>query len=277
MKEWDGKGSIALPEGKVPVEILYTKYMDWAAPVLELKVSAPGLREFIISDTEVGMANVTDPILVAAEEKPVLRSFMDIPGNYRVTHAVSVGSPTLLHYTYDLDHGTLVQLWRGGFIDATPMWHDRGDGSSRPLGSVKYFGKPTLTLAKLTNEQAAWVTDTTGSGYRQRGYKLSPDDQPTFMYEAYGASVQDALRILDKGQGIRRELTLQHAGPGLYVRLAEGSKIEELGKGLYLIDDKSHYLRVEEAGGGKLVLRSVAGRQELILPVREKLVYSILF
>ncbi|WP_187264087.1 3-keto-disaccharide hydrolase [Pontibacter beigongshangensis] len=277
MREWDGKGNITLPKGELPVEILYTKYMDWAAPVLELKVSGPGLREFIISDPEVGLANITDPILVSAEEKPILRSFMDVPGNYRVTHAVSVGSPTHLHYTYDLDHGMLVQLWRGGFIDATPMWHDRGDGSSRPIGSVKHFGKPALTLAKLTNEQAAWVTDTTGSGYRPKGYRLSPDNQPTFMYEAHGASVQDALRIVEKGQGIRRELTLQHAGPGLYVRLAEGSKIEEIGKGLYLIDDKSYYLRVEEAGGAKPVLRNMAGKQELLLPVRQKLVYSILF
>ncbi|MFT2008181.1 DUF1080 domain-containing protein [Pontibacter sp. 13R65] len=277
MREKGGKGTIALPQGELPVELLYTKYMDWATPELELKVGGPGLREFVISDAEIGQANSADPILVLAEEKPVLRSFMDIPGNTRVTHAVSVGSPTQLHYTYDLNHGTLVQLWRGGFIEATPMWHDRGDGSSRPLGSVQYFGKPALTLARLNNEQATWVADTTGSGFRQKGYRLSKNDQPTFLYQAFGASVEDAIRVLEKGLGLQRELTLQHAGAGLYVRLAEGMNIEEVSKGLYLIDDKSYYLRIEEAGGAKPIVRNMAGKQELLLPVREKLIYSILF
>ena len=42
---------------------------------------------------------------------------------------MNVGSNKGLHYTYDMDHGNMVQLWRGEFLDATPMWHDRGDGS----------------------------------------------------------------------------------------------------------------------------------------------------
>ncbi|QCR23509.1 DUF1080 domain-containing protein [Pontibacter sp. SGAir0037] len=277
MNEWDSKGSTTLPAGNIPFELLYTKYMDWAAPVLNLKVSGPGLREFIISDTEVGLSDVVDPILVDAQDKPVLRSFMDIPGNYRVTHAVSVGSPAQLHYTYDMDHGALVQLWRGGFIDATPMWHERGDGSSRPVGSVKHFGKPTLSIAKLTSEQAAWATDTTGSSYRQKGYSLTTDEQPTFLYEAYGVNVQDAIRVLENGQGLRREVNVQNNGAGLYMRLAEGSKIEEMPKGMYLVDDKAYYVKIEDAGGARPVVRTVAGRQELIIPVKGKVAYSILF
>ncbi len=83
-------------------------------------------------------------------------------------HAVSVGSPSNLHYTYDLEKGTVLQVWRGEFLDATPMWHDRGDGSSRPRGSVTLLGDDML-LGK-TNGQSKWVADTTGSGYRPKGY-----------------------------------------------------------------------------------------------------------
>jgi hypothetical protein len=50
-----------------------------------------------------------------------------------------------------MDHSTLVQVWRGGFLDATPMWHERGDGSSRPTGSKQLFGKPVLNVERLSS------------------------------------------------------------------------------------------------------------------------------
>lgn len=157
------------------------------------------------------------------------------------------------------------------------MWHDRGDGSSRAIGSVQHFGKPTLSIARLASEQAAWATDTTGSSYRQRGYSLNQKREPTFKYEVYGAKVQDAISLLQNGQGIQRQISLQNPGNNLYVRLVEGEKIEEMAKGMYLVDGKSYYVRLDDAGGAKPVLRNMAGRQELIIPVREKLTYSILF
>ncbi|MCC9137589.1 family 16 glycoside hydrolase [Pontibacter silvestris] len=277
MRAWNGKGTVALPAGEVPFELLYAKYMDWAQPALALRVSGPALREFLISDKEVGLADVVDPIIVDAQERPILRSFIDLPGDQRVTHAISVGSPAELHYTYDMDHGTIVQLWRGGFLDATPMWHERGDGSSRALGSVQYFGKPALTVAKLASEQEAWTTDTTGSAYHPKSYKLNKKSEPTFSYEVNGAIVMDAINVIENGQGLRRELIVQNPSANLYVRLVEGNKIEEAGKGMYLIDDKSYYVRVEDTAGAKPVVRNVAGHQELIVPVREKLTYSILF
>jgi hypothetical protein len=277
IKQERGQGTVTLPAGNTSFELLYSKYNDWFAPGLALAVSGPALREFLISDKEVSVASPVDPILVDARDKPVLRSFMDLPGDVRVTHAVSVGSAEQLHYTYDLGSGMLVQLWRGGFLDATPMWHDRGDGSSRPDGAVQYLGKPQMTLAKLSSDQSPWVADTSGSLFRSKGYTLSQEDQPNFLYEAFGAKVQDVIRVIDNGQGIRRELMIQNPVQGLYVRLAEGSKIEEVSKGNYLVDGKAYYLRLEELGGAKPVMRNIAGRQELIIPATGKLSYSILF
>ncbi|WP_114783016.1 family 16 glycoside hydrolase [Botryobacter ruber] len=278
MKAWNGSGTVTLPAGEVPFELLYAKTMDWGRPSFTLHVSGPGVREFLISDKDAaGQSDATDPILVDVKERPVLRSFMDLPGRYRVTHAVSVGSPTQLHYTYDMDFGTIVQLWRGDFLDATPMWHERGDGSSRAIGSVQYFGKPATTLARLASEQDAWATDTAGTSFRQKGYSLNQQGEPTFKYQIYGARVQDAVRVIDNGKGLQRELNIQQPGAGLYARLVEGSRIEEAGKGMYLIDDKAYYVRLDDAGGAKPVIRNIGGRQELVIPVREKLVYSILF
>ncbi|MVT39905.1 DUF1080 domain-containing protein [Chitinophaga oryziterrae] len=218
----------------------------------------------------------TDPILVDAPVNTILRSFMDVPGT-RIVHAVSVGSPENVHYTYDMDRGMLVQVWRGGFLDATSMWHDRGNGCSRPRGTVQYLGSPAFTLAKLSSADAAWLSDTTGTGYRPKGYVLDDKDRPTFKYFLYGAAVTDAVRVVSEGHGVHRELTVAAPVDGLYAKLAQGRTIEALSKDMYIIDGKSYYLQLEDAGGEKPVIRDAGGLKELIIPVRSKLSYSILF
>ncbi|MBC8153163.1 MAG: DUF1080 domain-containing protein [Bacteroidetes bacterium] len=298
-------GSVVLPAGELPFELLYTKLEDWVRPTLGLTLSGPGVRAFSLTSLNAPEGSEeTDPILIDANVQPILRSFMDVPGMevpsmevsgaagttasgslrrrekpFRVVHAISVGSPDQVHYTYDMDNGALVQVWRGTFLDATPMWHDRGDGSSRPTGMVQRMGLPRLTLEKLASPGAAWQVDTVGSGYRPRGYVLDNNDRPTFNYLLYGSPVEDAIRVLEGGHGIRRELRVKNPSPSanLYARLCEGSSIETMPNGMYLIDGKSYYVRVDEAAGATPVVRTVGGRQELIVPVKEKLIYSILF
>ncbi|WP_244228709.1 family 16 glycoside hydrolase [Mucilaginibacter endophyticus] len=271
-----GEGKIQLQPGDHPFELLYSKNVDWAKPALGLTVAGPGIREYLLSDANVSNNDPVDPILINATSNTILRSFSDLPGGIRVTHGVNVGSPELLHYTYDLDKGMIVEIWRGGFLDATPMWHDRGDGSSRPAGSVQYLGKPVPAIEKLSDANAAWALDTVGTGYRPKGYVLNADDVPAFKYNIYGTSVTDASSVMDKGQGIHREVTLANAVDGLFYHLASGN-IEALGNGLYAIDDKSYYIRIDDAAGVKAVVRDAGGKQELIIPIQKKLTYSIIF
>lgn len=217
------------------------------------------------------------PILVQTSESPVFRSFTDLPGGVRVVHAVSVSSDENVHYSYDADTGTIIQLWRGGFLDATPMWYSRGDGSSRPVGAVQTFGHPVPAIAKLSSPDAPWKRDTTGSGFRPKGYQLLDDNKPVFRYLTYGVSVDDATLALADGQGISREITIRNPVANLFVRLAQGETIADLGKGMYLVDNNSYYLRLDEAGGAKPIVRDANGMKELIIPVSSKLKYSILF
>lgn len=221
--------------------------------------------------------NVVDPILIDAPTNTILRSFMDLPGGPRVVHAVSVGSPAQVHYTYDMDNAMIIQLWRGGFLNATPMWHDRGDGSSRPLGTVQHFGKPVQALARLSTPQAAWITDTTGTSYRPKGYMIDDQGRPAFRYQNYGSLVTDLTKVMENGRGISREIRVDVPSKDLYFRLAEASSIEEISNGMYLIDGQSYYLRLDETGGSKPILRALNGRKELIIPVGATLSYSILF
>ncbi|WP_020601002.1 family 16 glycoside hydrolase [Spirosoma panaciterrae] len=281
--EWNASGKATLPKGDLPFELLYSKFVDWAQPALGLTVAGPGVREFVISEGAGSNGEEVDPILVEAPTNTILRSFMDMPGEkntqgrtLRVTHAISVGSPEQVHYTYDLDKGALVQVWRGGFLDATPMWHDRGDGSSRPMGMVQRLGAPVLFLSQLASPQANWTTDTTGSGFRPKGYVLDESDRPTFRYQSYGATVEDKIRVLSDGHGVQREVSVTNPASDLYARIISGASISALENGLYLVDDQA-YVRIDNAAGAKPTIRESNGRQELIVPVKGKVTYSILF
>src|SRR5690606_25373688 len=90
------------------------------------------------------------PIMVRVGHEPrLLRAFLDYAGDRsrRRTHTIAVGDPSGLHYIYNLKAGNLACVWRGEFLDATPMWHSRGDGSYRPAGMTRYLS-PAPMLAR---------------------------------------------------------------------------------------------------------------------------------
>lgn len=218
-----------------------------------------------------------DPIYIEAASNNMIRSFVDVVPGVRSVHAISVGGPEKTAYSYDLDNGTLLQGWHGDFVDATPMWDGRGNGTSRPLGSITRFTKkPVLAIAKLANDQATWVTDTAGTGFRTKGYVTDKQDRPEFKYIINGTHVTDAVKVLENGQGLSREITLDKASKDLYFLLATASNIEEAGKGLYLVDDKSYYIQLAD-GSAKPVIRDVDGKKQFIVAIGTRLNYTILF
>lgn len=269
-------GKVTLPAGDHPFELLYSKFLDYAKPALGLAVAGPGIREYVVSDVNVASGDPVNPILITAPVNTIVRSFVDID-TIRVTHAVNVGSTQQVHYTYDMDKGMIVQLWRGGFLDATPMWHSRGDGSSRAVGMLQKFGVPMPSIQLLASTDVAWSADTTGSGFRPKGYVIDKNDQPTFRYQVYNNTVSDQIRVLPNSQGIRREITLQNPATNLYIRIAEANKIETVSEGLYLLNDKSYYVRFEDATNAKPQVRNAGTHKELIIPIQNKVSYSLLF
>ena len=78
------------------------------------------------------------------------------------------------------------------------------------------------------------------------------------------------------GQGIQREVSVTNPAAGMYARLAVGKSISDMSNGMYLIDE-AEYVRIDNANGAKPMVRSAGGKQELIVPVKDKVSYSILF
>lgn len=271
--------TLQLKAGSHTFEFFNNKRDGWLKPALGLWIGGPGFREVPFSTPTSSLAgSSSDPILVNATTNTILRSFMDFEKDnksksQRAVHTASVGSPSTIHYTYDLDRGAILQAWRGEFLNASPMWHDRGDGSADPRGSVTVFGND-MFLGKISG-QSAWVTDTTGSSYRPKGYTVDAEDLPTFQYLAYGAQVTDRTVVVDD-KYLERDVKLSTPVKGLMARLAEGWAIEKVAEGLYAVNGRSYYIQLSDKAV-QPVLREINGRKELLVPAEKEVRYGILF
>ena len=83
------------------------------------------------------------------------------------------------------------------------------------------------------------------------------------------ASFEDAAEIVGVGRDRRGD------GAGDEVELHRG-RIVAQPDGMYVVDGRSYYLQLDDAGP-RPVVRQTGERQELIVPVKGKLAYSILF
>ena len=267
---------IDLPAGDVDFEMYYWKADGWLAPALGLYAESATIRKQALHySNSTLVANPTSPIMLNPTTEPVVfRSFMDIregEKGKRVVHAVSVGNKENIHYTYDLDNAALFQIWKGGFLNTTPMWNDRGDGSSKPMGSLTAFGVAPL-LNVLSSATDAWSElDAT---YRPRGYELDEAGQPTFKYDYAGLNVSDKILPTEDGKTFKREISVKGSSLNIYARLAVAQKITKLSDGMFIIGENSYYIKVIE---GTPSIRESAGMKELVLPLGEKITYSIIW
>jgi hypothetical protein len=191
--------------------------------------------------------------------------------NKRIVHAISVGNKENVHFTYNLDNGALFQIWKGNFLNTTPMWQDRGDGSSRPMGSLTLLGDAPLVAMLETPDKVWGNADAT---FRTRGYELDENGQPTFKYDIQGARVSDKIVPVEDGRMLKRDIAVSGAVSNLYARLASAETISKNTDGTFNIGDGSYMIKVDS---GNASIRNISGRQELIVPIGEKISYSIIW
>ncbi|MEO0007965.1 MAG: hypothetical protein RJA20_2161 [Bacteroidota bacterium] len=267
---------VELAAGQWEIELTNYKMDGWMTPYLGLWVEGPGSRasEFHSMGSALSLV-ASDPIELDANTPVIFRSFMDItmpnsvrgemnfmnyddPHRKRVVHAVQVGDPAKLHYTYDLDNGSVAQIWKGGFLNTSPMWDDRGDGSSRPRGPVLALDDIQTIVPKTGLFDMKSSEQDPVSGYKPTGYNIDAEGYPVFRYilTSSGTEVQDQISVVN-GESLVRTLTFgsADAAKSYFVRLATGRSIEKVDDGVWVIDDKRYYVqtkadaRVETAQG----------------------------
>jgi hypothetical protein len=264
-------GQTELKAGSYPFELTYFKSNQWQRPALGLFVEGPGIRYQPHDPGSLPQRDPVSPIHVAATTEPyIMRCFIDFDGK-RKTHCAAVGEPGDISYSVDLLNGSLLQVWKGGFADATPMWNERGGNAMRPQGSViKLSAAPSI--ARLNGKNDAWPDSLTADkSFRHQGYELDENGRPTFRY-AYG-DLQIADRITgQENKLLNREIQIQSAGNAadVWCRVAEGQTIDQLPDGSYGVNNKEYYVKITDSNGAKPVIREVNNRKELLVPVTLK-------
>jgi len=219
-------------------------------------------------------------LVEVSDEPKMLRGFVDHVGETRerLSHTMAVGDPAGIHYAYDLEVGNLVAVWQGQFVDATPMWDNRGNGSFRPLGMMQYLDKGQ-SLARLNKDKDDFSTEQNAKQFRPRGYAIDSDSgHPVFKYDFEGLQVLDKTYPDEKQTSFIREISIpnKERGKNLYFKLAEATDIVELSKGVYSVDDRQFYLQV--LSGPKPTIRRLNGRQQLIVNLSsDDITYKIIW
>lgn len=277
-------GMIELDAGTYPFRLAYYRYRQWAPPTILLAAEGPESPKHVLSQpVEVRPIAALE---VAPANSPVLhRSFVD-HGAEKRTHTISVGEPTGVHYSYDLARGALLQVWRGAFLDATPMWHSRGqDQLAVALGSsVSFSGESALAMLGDTNEP--WPSGL--EGYTFRGYELDADGRPTYKSNVGPLQIDDRVEPHNGREGIRRTLTVQRDSSDarrpeqIWCRVISADSIDKMQDGGYHVDGRSFYVDVHGPSANDALVRASNGRTELLVPVHltgdvNIVSYSIIF
>lgn len=259
---------VELTKGSHDFRLTNIKSAPWHPRLLGLfvKSASTDRKPLHLYDSYPDISGVRPEILLDPKDQPRLhRGFVRFAGNGpKLSHTIGVGHPAGVNYAYNLKTGGLIGMWRGQFADATPMWHNRGDGSFRTNGSTlwTFLDQP---IAKLSSESAAFPKFDAELSPRQLGYRLGADKMPTFINEIDGVKVETTITPDASGKYLIEQLKFdQTALSSWYLKIAEGNA-KLMSDGSYAIGDQSYYVKV--ISGQQPKIREVNGQQELVLPI----------
>lgn len=261
-------GTTELKAGEHAFKFWINKDLDWARPGLSLYIEKDNSKSIALHASASMPERVPAPLIaVKAESGPeMIRSFMN-HNNKKLTHVVSVGDPSQVHYSYDLMQGGILQAWKGDFLNTTDMWHERGEPqTATPLGAPIVLAGNCPIYEKTTTKDS--IAD-----YQYKGYTLKTG-LPTFAYTYKALSIKD--KIQPEGKGLKRSISVTGEGKEkTMIRIAQGSSITPLGNGLYSIGNQAYFVQI--AAGQYPKIEGFLGQQVLLLPAGETIEYQLIW
>jgi mono/diheme cytochrome c family protein len=133
--------------------------------------------------------------LVVGDRPVILRTFMPDAGS----RAIAIGFPGGVSTAFDAATCRMAYAWSGRFLDASPVWDDRGGNPAKTLGARFWSAPPGCPLSVGPSAEppdfAARAKDPAYGGampegkvydgetlLRFRGYSTDKDGLPTFRY-----------------------------------------------------------------------------------------------
>jgi hypothetical protein len=251
----------SFPDGTTPLKNVLDGKAD-----LQIEAIWVYLSDGKAATLPVGMNKQSIP-LIPTSEAIIYRNFIQGAG----TRGIGVGYPERAHLAFDANDLRLAMIWQGLFMDARRHWTGRGDGFEPPMGDNILHLPAGVSFYILAKDDEAWPTGKAKDlGYKFKGYHLSEDQRPTFVYTFNGIKIEDFPNAVEtKGNlSIRRTLTLTTENPidRLYYRAAVADKIEAEKDGWFRVN--TWQMRIESDAAP--VIRRSGNKMELLVPVRFK-------
>jgi cbb3-type cytochrome oxidase cytochrome c subunit len=165
--------------------------------------------------------------LTAKARPRLIRTFLPEVG----ARGIAVGFPGGVSLAFDAHQCRLAYAWSGGFIDAAPVWGNRGGNPARPIGKRFWETPPGCPVGVTAGDPPDFLARARDPAYGGRlpegkilegparlrflGYATDKAGFPTFRYRLQGEGkefmkVEERLegRSTDKGVGIVRHFRL---------------------------------------------------------------------
>ncbi|MFZ9660274.1 MAG: family 16 glycoside hydrolase [Chitinophagaceae bacterium] len=251
-------GKIDLEAGNHKFRFWLHKELNWAPSGISLFIEKPNSMSVALHTPASMPERTPAPLIQVTSESQteIVRSFMMHQGR-KLTHVLSVGHPSKVHYSYDLLQGAMLQVWKGEFLNTTDMWYERGEPQTATAMGASIVMAGKCPIYEKQNEKDSI------SNYQYKGYVLDPSGQPAFHYGYGKVDIKDQIIPMENGNGLERTMDLSGAGSeALQVRLIQDGAIKSIGKDLYMAGDGKYFLKIiqgsnpviEDFGGKKLLL-----------------------
>lgn len=257
--DWDTPptAEVDLTKGNHTFDIYFCRADAWVPPSIGIWIEGDNTtRQPLHTFSSFIQRETNFPIYVNADKGPkILRAFLDYKNDYnkRQTHTVGVGDPSGTHYVFNNANGSISCIWKGQFVDATPMWHDRGDGSFKPIGDVIFL-----------NDKPQLMFNNASPTFRSKGYKIDEKTEtPIFIYQYGDGEVADHSIVNAEDNSLMRTIEFNNIKNASF-KIAEGKEIKDLSNNNYLIDG-SYYIHINDES--KVVIKDYNGQKALITDV----------
>lgn len=226
-----------LKAGKHKFEYIY--HPIYWRPLFGIEVSGADFRPYPINNPKTLPTRQLEGgiFLEKVENKAkTVRSFLNF-NDIKRTKVISVGTPENIHYSFDLDNGSLLQVWKGKFADVTQMWHERGEPQLLyPLGLLTNLSEE-IPFYEI-NQESHSIPDIY-TEYINEGYELDQAGLPTFSYKWKNTTFKQ--KFTPNSDGLLCEIsTNQNSTFGFTI--ASGNEIIKLSDILYKVDN--HYIQL---------------------------------
>jgi len=252
--------------GKHSFEYIY--HPIYWRPVFGIEVSGADFRPYGLNDPKtLPTRQLEGGIFIDNVESKAkkIRSFLNF-NETKLTKVISVGTPEKIHYSFDLDNGSLLQVWKGKFADVTQMWHERGEPQLLyPSGLLTVLNNeiPFFELSNEVQPKPDVYTE-----FVNIGYDLDEDGIPAYIYNWKNASFTQ--KFSPNKDGLLCEINTNQISKFGYT-IAIGNEITKLSDNLYKVDN--FYIEINEKA--KVYVKEINGKYYLRTNLTGKIAYTL--